>query len=68
VKPNHPFECIFKQKSILTNQKLGEDLTHDFEHYIMYWGIMLGSSVSTVSEYRLDDWGSIPSRGKAFFF
>jgi hypothetical protein len=26
-----------------------------------------GSSVSIVSECRLDDWGSIPDRGKGFF-
>jgi hypothetical protein len=26
-----------------------------------------GSSVSIVSDYRLDDWGSIPRRGKGFF-
>jgi hypothetical protein len=26
-----------------------------------------GSSVSVVSDYRLDDWGLIPSRGKGFF-
>jgi hypothetical protein len=29
--------------------------------------INYGSSVSTVSDYRLDDWGSIPGRGKGFF-
>jgi hypothetical protein len=27
----------------------------------------LGSSVGTVSDYRLDDRGSIPGRGKGFF-
>jgi hypothetical protein len=25
-----------------------------------------GSSVNTVSEYGLDDWGSIPDRGRGF--
>jgi hypothetical protein len=27
-----------------------------------------GSSVSIVSDYGLDDWGSIPGRGKGYFF
>jgi hypothetical protein len=27
-----------------------------------------GSSVSTVTDYGLDDWGSIPDRGRGFFF
>lgn len=27
-----------------------------------------GSPVSIMSDYRLDDWGSIPGRGKGFFF
>jgi hypothetical protein len=27
-----------------------------------------GSSVSIVSGYGLDDWGSIPDRGRGFFF
>jgi hypothetical protein len=26
-----------------------------------------GSSISTVSDYRLEDWGSIPGTGKGFF-
>jgi hypothetical protein len=26
-----------------------------------------GSSVSIVSDYGLDDWGSIPDRGRGFF-
>jgi hypothetical protein len=26
-----------------------------------------GSSVSIVSDYRLDSWGSIPNRGRGFF-
>jgi hypothetical protein len=28
------------------------------------FGDELGISVSTVPDYRLDDWGSIPGRGK----
>jgi hypothetical protein len=27
-----------------------------------------GSSVSIVSDYGLDDWGSIPDRGRGFLF
>jgi hypothetical protein len=27
-----------------------------------------GSSDSIVSDYRLDDWGLIPDRGRGFFF
>jgi hypothetical protein len=30
--------------------------------------IKVGSSDSIVSDYGLNDWGSIPDRGRGFFF
>jgi hypothetical protein len=36
--------------------------------YFLFSCTPMNSSVSIVSDYRLDDWVAIPGRGKGFFF
>jgi hypothetical protein len=49
-----------------------ESRRENLKSYLVFFWLLidrsLGSSVSIVSDYGLDDRGSIPDRGRGFFF
>jgi hypothetical protein len=47
---------------------VAQGLASQLKHYVHLLYKSQGSSVSTVSDYGLDDQGSIPDTGRGFFF
>jgi hypothetical protein len=65
VKGKHRF-CISDASIAVIIFISGGKCSQNYYLYLTYYYWSWGSLISIVSDYRLDDWGSIPGRGKDF--
>jgi hypothetical protein len=63
--PSHKVTVKLKRMTRQTHAAETGLTLHNLD--ILHLWYKLGCSVSVVSDYKLDDWGSIPNRGRKFF-